>query len=140
MFAGVMAAHVLAAAGCGASPGGGSAPGTRVHLTYAPWDPVQEAGCKKSVALFEKLHPGISVTVEQIPYPDYEPKPTSEFTSGSGPDVFWVNYRTDLRPAWLGTERVARAVAAATKDADTELQHPSQQRGAAQPGATSKTA
>ena len=62
-----------------------------VHLTYALWDPVQEVGYKKSIALFEKSHPNISVTVEQIPYPDYESKLTAEFTSGSGPDVFWVN-------------------------------------------------
>jgi hypothetical protein len=33
---------------------------------------------------------------------------------------------SDLGPAWLGTEPVARAVATATKDADQELQHPSQ--------------
>jgi multiple sugar transport system substrate-binding protein len=76
------------AAGCSSSGGGGS---HTVHLTYALWDPVQEIGYKKSIALFEKSHPGISVTVEQIPYPDYEAKLTSEFASGSGPDVFWVN-------------------------------------------------
>jgi ABC-type glycerol-3-phosphate transport system substrate-binding protein len=29
--------------------------------------------------------------VEQIPYPTYEAKLTSEFSSGAGPDVFWVN-------------------------------------------------
>jgi multiple sugar transport system substrate-binding protein len=52
---------------------------------------VQEVGYKESIALFEKLHPNISVTVEQIPYPDYESKLTAEFTAGGGPDVFWVN-------------------------------------------------
>ena len=31
------------------------------------------------------------MTVEQIRYPDYEPKLTAEFTAGDGPDVFWVN-------------------------------------------------
>jgi multiple sugar transport system substrate-binding protein len=79
---------LLAACGSGSSSGSS---GGKVHLTYALWDPVQEVGYKKSIALFEKAHPNISVTVEQIPYPDYEAKLTSEFTSGSGPDVFWVN-------------------------------------------------
>ena len=43
----------------------------RKHARRAPhlrlWDPVQEAGYSKSIALFEKAHPGISVSVEQIP-------------------------------------------------------------------------
>src|ERR1700755_21082 len=75
---------------CGSGSSSGSS-GGKVHLTYALWDPVQEVGYKKSIALFEKSHPNITVTVEQIPYPDYEDKLTSEFTSGSGPDLFWVN-------------------------------------------------
>jgi multiple sugar transport system substrate-binding protein len=79
------------AAGCSSSPSSSGSTGHGVHLTYALWDPVQEVGYKKSIALFEQSHPGISVTVEQIPYPDYEAKLTSEFASGSGPDVFWVN-------------------------------------------------
>ena len=71
-----------------------------VHLTYALWDPVQEVGYKKSIALFEQSHPNISVTVVQIPYPDYESKLTAEFTSGSGPDVFWVN-----TPSWRSSSK-----------------------------------
>jgi multiple sugar transport system substrate-binding protein len=62
-----------------------------VHLTYTLWDPVQEVGYKKSIAQFEQSHPNISVTVQQIPYPDYESKLTAEFSAGDGPDVFWVN-------------------------------------------------
>jgi multiple sugar transport system substrate-binding protein len=41
--------------------------------------------------LQRQSHPGITVSVEQIPYPDYEAKLTSEFSAGAGPDVFWVN-------------------------------------------------
>jgi multiple sugar transport system substrate-binding protein len=78
------------AAGCSSSSGGSGGSTHGVHLTYALWDPVQEVGYKKSIALFEKAHPGISVSVEQIPYPNYEAKLTSEFSSGAGPDVFWV--------------------------------------------------
>jgi len=91
-LAGGIAAALVLTAGCSSS-GGGSSNGSshEVHLTYALWDPVQEVGYKQSIALFEKSHPGISVTVEQIPYQNYEAKLTSEFVSGSGPDVFWVN-------------------------------------------------
>jgi multiple sugar transport system substrate-binding protein len=87
---GLVAAMTLAA-GCSSSPGSSGAAGHEVHLTYALWDPVQEVGYKKSIALFEKSHPGITVSVEQIPYTDYEAKLTTEFASGAGPDVFWVN-------------------------------------------------
>ena len=81
------------AAACSSSSSGttGGTGAQKIHLTYALWDPVQEVGYKKSIALFEQSHPNISVTVEQIPYPDYEAKLTSEFASGSGPDVYWVN-------------------------------------------------
>jgi multiple sugar transport system substrate-binding protein len=84
-------AIMLALLAACSSSSGGSGSSKSVHLTYALWDPVQEVGYKKSIALFEKSHPNISVTVEQIPYPDYESKLTAEFASGSGPDVFWVN-------------------------------------------------
>ena len=56
-----------------------------VHLTYALWDPNEEVGYKKSIAVFEKSHPGITVSVEQIPYPAYQTKLQEEFASGSGP-------------------------------------------------------
>jgi multiple sugar transport system substrate-binding protein len=91
MVLGVAAALALAA-GCSSSAASGSGSSAEeIHLTYALWDPVQEVGYKQSIALFEKSHPNISVTVEQIPYTDYEAKLTSEFSAGQGPDVFWVN-------------------------------------------------
>jgi multiple sugar transport system substrate-binding protein len=74
-----------------------SAATSTVHLTYALWDPVQEIGYKKSIAVFEKSHPNISVTVELVPYQDYEAKITAEFAAGDAPDVFWVN------TPWLAT-------------------------------------
>jgi multiple sugar transport system substrate-binding protein len=91
-LAGLLTGVLAVTAACSSSPGasGGAGSGT-VHLTYALWDPVQEIGYKKSIAVFEQSHPNIKVTVEQIPYPDYEAKLTSEFSAGDGPDVFWVN-------------------------------------------------
>jgi multiple sugar transport system substrate-binding protein len=60
--------------------------------------PGEQPGYAKDVAAFEKLHPNISVTIEVIPYANYEPKLTEEFTTGGGPDVFWVN--TPWVPTW----------------------------------------
>ena len=60
--------------------------------------PGEQPGYAKDVALFEKAHPNISVTIEVIPYANYEPKLTEEFTTGGGPDVFWVN--TPWVPTW----------------------------------------
>jgi multiple sugar transport system substrate-binding protein len=68
-----------------------------VHLTYTLWDPHEEVGYKQSIAVFEKVHPNISVTVTQIAYPDYQTKLQEEFSSGTGPDLFWIN------TPWLST-------------------------------------
>jgi multiple sugar transport system substrate-binding protein len=87
----VVAALTVAAGCSSAGTSGTNSSSGKVQLTYALWDPVQEVGYKQSIALFEKSHPNISVTVEQIPYTDYEAKLTSEFSAGQGPDVFWVN-------------------------------------------------
>lgn len=50
-----------------------------VHLTYALWDPNEEIGYKQSIAVFEKSHPNITVSVEQIPYAAYQTKLQEEF-------------------------------------------------------------
>ncbi len=84
------------AAACSSSPSSTSA-GGKIHLTYALWDPNEEVGYKQSIAVFEKAHPNITVTVVQIPYPEYQEKLQAEFTSGTGPDIFWVN------TPWLST-------------------------------------
>ena len=143
---GLLAVLALAA-GCSSTPSSssGSGSGHGVHLTYALWDPVQEVGYKKSIAMFEQSHPGITVSVEQIPYPEYEAKLTSEFATGAGPDVFWVNtpflaqfeqagvmanlapliakYHVDMsvyRPALIALHSHEGAVYGLPKDWDTE--------------------
>jgi len=85
------------AAACSSSSSGGTSASGKVHLTYALWDPNEEVGYKQSIAVFEKAHPNITVSVVQIPYPNYQEKLQAEFTSGSGPDIFWVN------TPWLST-------------------------------------
>jgi multiple sugar transport system substrate-binding protein len=95
-LAGLMIAG--ASAGCSSgSSGGTSSSNGKVHLTYALWDTNEEVGYKKSIAVFEKANPNITVSVVQIPYPNYQEKLQAEFTSGSGPDIFWVN------TPWLST-------------------------------------
>lgn len=94
----LLASTALAVTACSSSGTAGSS-GGKVHLTYALWDPHEEVGYKASIAQFEKLHPNISVTVEQIPYPQYAAKITTDFTGGSGPDVFWVD--TPEIPTWI---------------------------------------
>jgi multiple sugar transport system substrate-binding protein len=94
-----VAVAAMLATGMAACSSSGSSPSSsgKVHLTYALWDPNEEVGYKKSIAVFEQSHPNISVSVVQIPYPNYQEKLQAEFTSGTGPDIFWVN------TPWLST-------------------------------------
>src|SRR6185437_8700946 len=72
----VWVATLAAAGGIAACSSGSSAPNsgsaTHAHLTYALWDTNEEVGYKKSIAVFEKAHPSITVSVVQIPYPNYQ--------------------------------------------------------------------
>ncbi len=95
------AALLLAAAACssgGATGSSGSGSG-KVHLTYAMWQTPETPGYQKSIAVFEKAHPNIHVTIETFAYNDYQPKLTTEFSSGGGPDIYWVN--TPMIATWL---------------------------------------
>jgi multiple sugar transport system substrate-binding protein len=94
----VLIAAVFALTGCSAGGWGfgGSSNGGKVELTYALWDPYEQVGYQKSIDLFEKAHPDIHVTVEQIPYGNYQQKITAQYISDDAPDVFWVN------TPWLG--------------------------------------
>ena len=116
----VAAAAVVTTAGltaCGGSGGSSGSPNGKVNLTYALWDPHEQIGYEKSVAVFEKAHPNIHVTFEQIPYTNYESKLTQEFTSGGGPDLYWVN--TPFLATWIKDgvmENLAPKIAAAHID------------------------
>jgi multiple sugar transport system substrate-binding protein len=103
--AGGCLALLIAAAACSSGGSGGSgssgssgSSGT-VNLTYAMWQTPEQAGYQKSIAQFEKAHPNIHVTIESFAYNDYQPKLTTEFSSGGGPDVYWVN--TPMIASWL---------------------------------------
>jgi multiple sugar transport system substrate-binding protein len=87
---------LAAAAACSSSGSGNSG---KVNLTYAMWQTPEQAGYQKSIDMFEKAHPNIHVTIESFAYTNYQPKLTTEFSSGGGPDVFWVN--TPMIASWL---------------------------------------
>ena len=100
--AGGCMALLVAAAACSSggsgSPGSSASSGT-VNLTYAMWQTPEQAGYQKSIDQFEKIHPNIHVTIESFAYGNYQPKLTTEFSSGGGPDVYWVN--TPMIASWL---------------------------------------
>jgi multiple sugar transport system substrate-binding protein len=91
-------ALVIGAAACSGGSAGSGGSGT-VNLTYAMWQTPEQAGYQKSIDVFEKAHPNIHVTIESFAYNDYQPKLTTEFSSGGGPDVYWVN--TPMIASWL---------------------------------------
>lgn len=75
---------------------GGNANGTgskssnqTVTLRYMMWDPNEEVGYKKSIAVFEQQHPNIKVHIEQYPWSQYWQKLQTEMAAGTAPDLFW---------------------------------------------------
>jgi multiple sugar transport system substrate-binding protein len=87
----ITAAALTLLSGCADWGFGSSSGGKVVNLTYALWDPHEQIGYQKSINEFEKLHPDIHVTIENIPYLSYAQKITAEFITGGAPDLFWVN-------------------------------------------------
>jgi multiple sugar transport system substrate-binding protein len=99
MTASLAAGVLAAAAACSSAPASpGSTPG-KINLVYAQWQTAETPGYQKSINVFEKAHPKIHVTIETFPYANYQPKLTTEFSSGGGPDIFWVN--TPMIASWL---------------------------------------
>jgi multiple sugar transport system substrate-binding protein len=92
-------ALLAAAAACSSGSSSKSGSSGKVNLTYAMWQTPEQAGYQKSVNVFEKAHPNIHVTIESFAYNDYQPKLTTEFSSGGGPDIFWVN--TPMIASWV---------------------------------------
>jgi multiple sugar transport system substrate-binding protein len=97
--AGGCLALLLAGAACTSGGSGGSGSSGKINLTYAQWTTPEAAGYQKSIDVFEKAHPNIHVTIESFAYNDYQPKLTTEFSSGGGPDLYWVN--TPMIASWV---------------------------------------
>jgi multiple sugar transport system substrate-binding protein len=75
---------LLAVAACGSPAQGG-----KVNLTYALWDSNEQIGYQKSIDVFEKAHPNITVTIQQADYDQYWQKLDTQLAAGVAPDVFW---------------------------------------------------
>jgi multiple sugar transport system substrate-binding protein len=117
------AALLSVAAACSSGSGSGGGSSGTINLTYATWQTPETAGYQKSINQFEKLHPNIHVTIESFAYNNYQPKLTTEFSSGGGPDVFWVN--TPMIATWLKDgvmEDLTSKIAAAHIDTSQYIQ------------------
>jgi multiple sugar transport system substrate-binding protein len=94
-----LAAVGAVAAACTSAPASPGSAAGKINLVYAQWQTPEIAGYQKSISVFEKAHPNIHVSIETFPYPNYQPKLTTEFSAGAGPDIFWVN--TPMIASWL---------------------------------------
>ncbi|MGD8169476.1 ABC transporter substrate-binding protein [Herbiconiux sp. P16] len=87
----------LAASGCASSGSGSSgayaAPDKDLSasITYGVWDQNQVAAIDENIAAFNELYPDITVNVNVTPYPEYFTKLQTQASSGTLPDVFWMN-------------------------------------------------
>lgn len=86
-------------AGC-AGGGGGSAQSTEytppdsdleAEITYGIWDETQVPAMEALIAGFNEEYPNIEVNVDVTPYDAYFTKLQTQGSSGSLPDLFWMN-------------------------------------------------
>jgi multiple sugar transport system substrate-binding protein len=80
----------LALTGCAGDAGAG-ADGGEVNLKYALWDEKQKPAMEEIIEAFEAEHPNVTVDVQIIPGTEYWTKIQTAASSGTGPDVFWMN-------------------------------------------------
>lgn len=85
-------------AGCSASTTSGSngsysAPkkSLSANITYAVWDQTQVKAIDANIKGFNKIYPNIHVNVDVTPWADYWTKLPTEASSGTLPDIFWLN-------------------------------------------------
>ncbi len=95
VLAGVVGAGGLTACSADKAAGGGDGAAanaeTKAEITYAVWDENQVPALKQNIADFNKQYPNIQVTVDVTPWSQYWTKLQTQATSGTLPDVFWMN-------------------------------------------------
>jgi len=62
-----------------------------VSLTFGLWDKNQIPAMQTIIKEFERLHPNVTITIQQTPYAGYWNKVTTLTAGGGGYDVFWMN-------------------------------------------------
>lgn len=70
---------------------GGDPTKLKASITYSMWDESALPGIKAQIAAFNKTYPNVKVTTEVTPYDKYWPKLQTQGSSGTLPDVFWMN-------------------------------------------------
>jgi multiple sugar transport system substrate-binding protein len=91
-------ASALLIAGCSSGPsstsdgdGAGDPASIQGNITYGMWDASALPGIKAQIADFNKTYPNVRVTPEVTPYDQYWTKLQTQGSSGTLPDVFWMN-------------------------------------------------
>lgn len=82
---------VLVLYGCSNSKKDSSSSGKEVKLTFAQWDPFQEATMKKIVDKFEEKNPNIKISLETTPWEQYWTKMEAATTAGQMPDIITMH-------------------------------------------------
>lgn len=85
LFLAFLAATAAIGTGCKHPPSGPT-------LSCLGWgDPEEMRIIQAAVDEFKKVHPGVEVELQRVPYNDYIAKVLTEFSSGTQPDVMAVN-------------------------------------------------
>jgi len=93
---------VTTACGGGSGSGGGggggaseeySAPDSDLSasLTYSVWDQTQVDSIQQNIAGFQEQYPDVDVSVDVTPFGEYWTKLQTQASSGTLPDLFWMN-------------------------------------------------
>jgi len=72
---------------------GGSPSSTdmKANISYAVWDQTQVPALKQNIADFNQKYPNVKVSVDVTPWAQYWTKLQTQASSGTLPDVFWMN-------------------------------------------------
>lgn len=92
LTAGVSAAALLLAACGGGDEGDGD-----VTLTYAVWAGTQTPAMEQIAEEFESENPGVTVEVQEYPWPQYWSTLQTSAQGGTAPDAFWM-LAQEIRP------------------------------------------
>ncbi|MFF8478921.1 ABC transporter substrate-binding protein [Streptomyces sp. NPDC015414] len=85
------ALFVVTATGCSSSSSSGDEKDGPVTLTYAMWQQDQMPAFRKIFDEFTRQNPGIKVKIQITGFNQYFSKLQNEASTGSLPDVFWLN-------------------------------------------------
>lgn len=80
-------------AGCSNKGGGkgGEGDAENAEISFGLWDKIVADMVRKNLPAFTKAHPGIRVTVQDTPWDGYWSKLQTQTSSGTAPDVIWMN-------------------------------------------------